>query len=175
MRVDSDRYRKTLIVALVLGALVLGSLFLIGSLPNAFAGDSPTVWTDKADYWPEETVTITGTGFNPGQSYDIIVIRPDYSVVTGDGTFTPGYDNVTADANGHIQYFYILDGVLGLYKVQVYPSPWNWSIGQIPIATTTFTDDAAVNLDQVRNGAATPLPTLVIGSMETLEVRTPIT
>ena len=63
MRVDSDRYRKTLIVALVLGALVLGSLFLNWIPTERFRWRQPNgLDPDKADYWPEETVTITGTG-----------------------------------------------------------------------------------------------------------------
>src|SRR5262245_32737965 len=59
------------------------------SLPSA------TLYTDKADYHPEETVLISGTEFQPGAVLQIQVIRPDGSIVKGDGSFAPGTDSVT--------------------------------------------------------------------------------
>ena len=114
------------------------------------------VWTDKAEYASWETVTIFGSGFNPNVYYDIPVIRPDGSIVRGDGSSTLGWDTVQADLYGKFTYYYQLDGIVGLYEVRVYDSPWPGSLDQTPLATTTFTDATpAANLDQVRNGPAT--------------------
>ncbi len=96
--------------------------------------------TDKDDYAPEETVVINGYGFAATTPYDIPVKRPDGTIVTGDGTFTPGWDTVTTDATGAFVYFYKLDGILGLYEVRVYGSPWSGSWDEIPLSITTFTD-----------------------------------
>src|SRR5437870_5174505 len=40
-----------------------------------------TVLTDKADYSPEETVHIAGTGYGPSCDVTVTVTRPDGSVV----------------------------------------------------------------------------------------------
>src|SRR5436190_689334 len=49
---------------------------------------SATVFTDKADYHPEETVSIFGDGYDAGSALTMQVIRPDGSIVHGDGSFT---------------------------------------------------------------------------------------
>jgi hypothetical protein len=136
----SKRVRKSIVLAMLLCFLTAGMLVIIASLPSVNADGNPFVMTDKADYSPEETVTIFGSGFTPNSGFDVVVIRPGGSVVTGDGTFTPGYDTITSDANGNIFYYYILDGILGTYEVKVFSSPSDWRSGQTPIASTTFTD-----------------------------------
>ena len=95
---------------------------------------NPVLSTDKEDYSPEETVIISGTGFAPNAVYTIQVIRPDGSIVIGDGSFTPGSDSVLTDASGNFTYNYILDGILGMYTVNAVDE------SGITIATTTFTD-----------------------------------
>ena len=60
---------------------------------------APTLTTDKGDYFSDETVIITGGGFAPDTLYDIPVIRPDGSIVTGDGSNTPGWDTVQSDGS----------------------------------------------------------------------------
>lgn len=140
--------------------LLVFFLFLTGfvslvSMPREVYATA-VVWTDKADYWPWEIVTIYGSGFNPNVYYDIPVIRPDGSIVRGDGSLTLGWDTVQADLSGKFTYFYQLDGIVGLYEVRVYNSPWSGSLDQAPLATTTFTEaPPKANLDQVRNGPAT--------------------
>ena len=99
----------------------------------------PTLYTDKIDYHPEETVKISGKGFLPKETYTIVVIRPVgpdglSSIVTGDGTFTPGSDSITTDSNGEFNYDYILDGILGTYQVKAVDSSGS------TIAEITFTD-----------------------------------
>ena len=97
--------------------------------------------TDKPDYDPNETAIITGFRFEHGVSYDIPVTRPDESIVTGDGTGTPGWDTVTADSVGNFTYSYQLNGLTGPYVVEVHPSPWAGpGSSGTPLATATFTD-----------------------------------
>jgi hypothetical protein len=95
---------------------------------------NPALSTDKEDYRPEETVIITGTGFAPNAIYTIAVTRPDGSVVIGDGSFTPGSDTVLTDASGNFTYNYILDGIMGLYRIDAVDA------GGLIVATKTFTD-----------------------------------
>jgi len=95
----------------------------------------PALTTDKADYAPEETVIITGTGFAPNAVYVIEVVRPDGSIVLGDGSFAPGSDSVISDASGSFTYNYILDGIQGTYNVSAIGQDGN------VVATTAFTDD----------------------------------
>ncbi len=108
---------------------------------------SATVTTDKPDYAPSETVVITGAGFGPGDVLDVVVTRPDGSIVIGDGSFTEGWDTVTTIWDGSFTYNYILNGVLGTYHVDVYASPWNGPDSfDLPLAATTFTDFTAVSV-----------------------------
>ncbi len=106
------------------------------------AGAVPTVTTDKAEYHPDETALISGTGYTSGQVLDIVVIRPDLSIVTGDGTNTPTppFDFETADVSGAFTYSYILNGIFGLYTVNVYDKAD--TLHTTLLASTTFLDDA---------------------------------
>jgi len=119
-------------------SLLVGLAMLLAGFQPA-AAQSPVVTTDKADYAPGETVTITGSNFLVG-SYDIPVIRPDGTIVKGDGSFVPGFDTVTAGADGSFVYPYILNGIDGLYEVRVYDSPWSGELSETPVAMVTFTD-----------------------------------
>ncbi|MGH8975051.1 MAG: prealbumin-like fold domain-containing protein, partial [Acidimicrobiia bacterium] len=137
--------RRTGRIAVLLGALLcLSSLAIAPSMAAV-----PTLATDKPDYHPEETVHITGTGYEPGATYDVPVMRPDGSMVRGDASGLPGWDHVTADGSGNLAYDYILDGIFGAYQVRVYPSPWSGDWAEAPLAAVTFTD--AANLDQCAN------------------------
>jgi len=127
----------------------------------------PTLSTDKADYAPEETVQIAGSGFVPDVTYAIPVMRPDGSIVVGDGSFAHGYDIAVADADGYLYYSYQLDGILGTYDVRVYPTTWAFGEDgsgwlETPLASVTFTDAAnpSGNLNQCANGGVgdPPIP-----------------
>ena len=41
------------------------------------------LFTDRPDYSPEETVLLTGTGFDPVANLLIEIVRPDGSIVIG--------------------------------------------------------------------------------------------
>ena len=120
-------------------ALLIAGLWLVTS---SSASPIPTVTTDKAAYFPEETVQISGTGFDPNTAYDVAVTRGDGTMVHGDGSFIPGWDTITTDGLGNFLYSYQLDGVSGVYTVDVYTSPWAGPGSADPVlAETTFTDD----------------------------------
>ena len=123
-------------------SLAVALAFLPVLLPGAAAAQAPLpqVVTDKADYLPEETVTITGTGFASGTTYAVPVIRPDGSIVIGDGSFTLGWDTLVADKDGGFVYLYQLDGIEGVYEVRVYPASWTGDWSETPVASVTFTD-----------------------------------
>lgn len=103
-----------------LGLALAGLLCVCGVILGAQyrAQAAPVLSTDKDDYAPEEMVTITGGGFAPNTLYDIPVTRPDGSIVTGDGSFSCGWDAVQSDASGAFTYSYQLDGIVGTYEVR---------------------------------------------------------
>ncbi|MHC1681257.1 MAG: hypothetical protein AB9860_08495 [Methanomassiliicoccales archaeon] len=134
-------------------ALLLSAFTIVGS--NVSAIEGPALWTDKPDYWPNEIVLVYGSGFEPYSQIDIPVIRPDSTIVIGDGSFTPGWDTVTINGDGMLAYEYQLDGILGLYEVRAYSSPWSGDTGEIPLVSVTFTDaPPSADIDQLKNGAA---------------------
>ena len=84
-----------------------------------------TIWTDKADYHPGETVTIYGTGFLPNANVAINVTKQS------DGTVSSF--NVISDSNGNFTTSYQIDNVgATLYTVT--------ATDGTNTATTTFTD-----------------------------------
>jgi len=132
--------------SLLVFAVALG---IGGAWTSDVGAEGPQVTTNKSDYAPLETAVITGSGFEPFAVLDIPVIRPDGTIVKGDGTELEGWDSVQADALGGFVYNYQLNGLEGTYTVEVYPSPWGGpgSAG-VPLATTTFTDAAQFRLAQ---------------------------
>jgi hypothetical protein len=86
----------------------------------------PTVVTDKTDYAPAETVIIDGCSFGAweGQTLTLTVTRPNGAVDTTTVTVTAG----------NFTYGYLLDGILGIYYINVLDS------GSNVLAATTFTD-----------------------------------
>ncbi len=104
-----------------------------------------TVSTDKADYTVGETVTITGTGWEPGETVELVlqeepIIHEDIvylEVADADGNFT------------NTEYSPELHDLGASYTL----TATGLSSGMV--AVTTFTDaPPAANLDQVRNGSA---------------------
>jgi hypothetical protein len=84
-----------------------------------------TIWTDKADYYPKETVTIYGTGFLPNANITVNVIKQ------ADGTVSSF--NVISDSNGNFTTTYQIDNVgAPLYSIT--------AADGTNTATTTFTD-----------------------------------
>jgi hypothetical protein len=104
------------------------SIVMIVTVSMLFAGllaaaEGATIWTDKVDYAPEETVTIFGSGFNADAAVTGTVTRPD-------GVVDPW--TTTADSAGNFEATYPLDGITGTYTVT--------ATDGTNTATTTFTD-----------------------------------
>ena len=139
----------------LLVVLVSVVVFVSFSLSGVAAASSPTLTTDQLDYAPDQTVQISGSGFAANTTYAIPVLRPNGSIVLGDGSFTPGWDTATSDGSGNLSYSYQLDGVQGTYEARVYPSTWAGDWTQSPVASVNFEDHVA-DLDQCTNGAVGP-------------------
>ena len=103
-------------------AVVLALLMVAVNCASPGAGAS--IWTDKPDYAPEETVTIAGAGFSPGP-VTLTVIRPD-------GEIEQILD-VSAHSSGGFTAAYLLDGITGTYIVDAVDSAGRTT-------QTTFTD-----------------------------------
>jgi hypothetical protein len=82
-----------------------------------------SIWTDKGDYTPGETVLIFGAGFNPNAQISVSVIRPNGWI---DNWYAYG------DSIGSFETSYQLDGITGTYTVN--------ATDGTNTATTTFTD-----------------------------------
>jgi LPXTG-motif cell wall-anchored protein len=134
------------------------------------AAAAPTMWTTTADgtpkydFAPGETVYIHGADFAPAITLEVVVTRPDGTIVTGDGTFSCSncWDSVGTDAAGGFVYPYILNGIEGLYGVAAYASPW---AGEPALATTTFTDSAPAQIrSDTHEGQQKPAGTWTTGN-----------
>jgi hypothetical protein len=137
-------------ISLLVLAVSLVGFFAVNFVQPTFAVDTPyctttgsyQVCTDQEDYSPTFIVNISGSGFASDSSYLIKVIRPDGSVVTGDGSFGEWpsyYDIAVTDAGGNFQFDYVLDGILGQYNIEVLDSENN------VVATHTFLDARTIN------------------------------
>ena len=142
----SDKSAKISIKLFVTTILILTVLLLVHA--PVVKADIPDVWyctytgtyrvcTELDDYSPESTVFVKGNGFAADTNLQIRVTRPDGSIVNGDGSFTewvPESNTVTTDEIGEFHYDYVLDGILGMYRVDVLDAEGN------VIATHFFTD-----------------------------------
>src|SRR5215204_280498 len=88
---------------------------------------APTIQSDKADYAPGELVTLTGSGWQPGESVNIVV-NDDV------GQSWNRNVNVTADASGNItDSFQLPDWFVATYSVKATGASG-------AVATSSFTD-----------------------------------
>ncbi|MGH2922329.1 MAG: hypothetical protein ACRDKU_09710, partial [Gaiellaceae bacterium] len=105
-----------------------------------------TVATDQAAYAPGSLVHMTGAGYAVGCDVVVKVTRPDGSVVTGDGSNTPGSDTVSTDLFGGFAYDYQLQSVppiSGTYSVDVL------GLAETVLAHTTFEDALTIKGDVI--------------------------
>jgi hypothetical protein len=107
------------IVVVMLFLLILILPFFVSQVESG----TSTIWTDKSDYSPEETVTIFGSGFLANKQVAITITAPDSSVTT---------IYATTDGSGAFTAYYTLDGMGGTYTVA--------ATDGTNTATTTFTD-----------------------------------
>ncbi|MCI0530279.1 MAG: DUF11 domain-containing protein, partial [Nitrospira sp.] len=123
--------------------ITLSLLFVCISPQNAVhaATGNEVVTADQPEYTMGDTVKISGQGFESNHLVIIRVIRADGSIVTGNGTETPGSDVITTDPYGAFNYFYLLDGgpesayngILNVNAIDTFNSQ--------TLATTSFKDD----------------------------------
>ncbi len=131
---DFSKKLRALIIVIIIAAVFALSFMPAAMIYGKNKTDSPIVSTNKSDYSPEKTVIILGKNFKPKAVYTIVVIRPDGSIVVGDGSFVLGSDSVKTNKGGNFNYHYKLDGIEGKYIVNVVDS------NGIIVASTSFTD-----------------------------------
>lgn len=103
--------------------LVVSTLSIYMGMRAPYAYGSAVIWTDKPAYAPQETVTISGSGFNLNTNILLTITRPNLVVDTG---------STVSDASGNFTYYYVLDGIVGTYTVT--------ATDGTNTASTTFTD-----------------------------------
>ncbi|MBF6601261.1 MAG: hypothetical protein IVW36_12210, partial [Dehalococcoidia bacterium] len=136
-------------------ASLLGLAALLAFYVVAHLETNPTVTTDAPYYLPYSTVVISGSGLDAGVSYDVVVVRPDGSVVTADSSHQAvppaPYDARIADVQGNISLNYLLTNMQGFYTVNLYRT--SDTAHATLIAAATFEDALSPNLDQCANGS----------------------
>ena len=123
------------------------SILSLASIPVSAATGNEQIAPDQPEYMQGDTAFIFGSGFEPNHQIVIQVIRVDNSIVTGNGTETPGSDIITSDPYGSFIYAYLLDGgptsvYYGTLTVNAIDT-----VDMITVlATTTFLDHPNVGL-----------------------------
>jgi hypothetical protein len=92
-------------------------------VPILASAEGATIWTDKDNYGPSETVTIFGSGFLADAEVTITITAPDLSVAT---------IYALTDEFGAFTAQHLLDGMFGTYTVT--------ATDGTNTATTTFTE-----------------------------------
>jgi uncharacterized repeat protein (TIGR01451 family)/fimbrial isopeptide formation D2 family protein len=100
--------------------MLMLSMMIVAPLTHAA---EPTIMTDKPDYCPEETVTISGSGFLANTTVTVTITRPDSIIDT---------IYASTDESGAFSCTYQLNGITGTYNVV--------ATDEANTATTTFTD-----------------------------------
>jgi len=122
-----------------------GTAMAITADPSGSTAPAPTIQSDKADYAPGELVTLTGSGWKPGESVNIKVND------TYGATWSRNVD-VTANANGEItDSFNLPNSFVSDYDVTA-------TGAQSGTATTTFTDGNLASVSGTVTDSATNLP-----------------
>ena len=121
------------VILLFVTIIVLPALMSASTVHAQDSPPPPTIWTDKEDYSPVDTVIISGSGFNSNAIVWINVTRPPDS---NNVIRTDGYE-VRSDGSGSFTYNYALDGIFGTYTVE--------ATDGTNTKTTTFTDGIGVS------------------------------
>jgi len=105
--------------------IAIASILILSTAVMSVSADTAMIWTDKEDYSPGETVTISGSGFNANAEITITIVQPNGTV-----------DTITANSNdnGSFTAYYEInnDDPVGLYTVT--------ATDGTNTASTTFTD-----------------------------------
>jgi len=116
-----SRCSLTLVVALLLPSTATANVFSELDEPATIeSGPTISIASDKADYAPGELVTLTGSGWQPGESVAVSVVD--------DGVAEERWQHdaiVTADENGDIvDRFNIAEWYVAQYYVTARPTRW---------------------------------------------------
>ncbi len=134
-------YRKSPGYSLSAGILFLVVFILLQAVSVFAATGNESIVADQPEYTMGDTVKISGQGFEPNHLVKVQVIRVDGSIVTGNGSETPGSDIVTTDPYGTFTYFYLLDGgPVSAYNGILTVNAIDTFNSQV-LATTSFKDD----------------------------------
>jgi photosystem II stability/assembly factor-like uncharacterized protein len=121
---------KSALLFVAFAALLLavaGTTMALTADPSGSTSPAPTIQSDKADYFPGETVTFTGSNWQPGETVHI-------NVNDDEGNTWSRNADVTADENGAIRdEFQLPEWFVATYKVTATGE-------QSGVATTSFTD-----------------------------------
>ena len=122
------RSKATLLFVVCAALLAVGGTAMaLTADPSGTTAPAPTIQSDKDDYAPGETVTLTGSNWQPGESVHI-------NVNDDEGNTWSRNADVTADENGAIRdEFQLPDWFVATYKVTATGE-------QSGVATTSFTD-----------------------------------
>jgi len=82
-------------------------LFFLPEISEAEKQTSAIIWTNKKEYYPDETALVFGYGFNPLSQINITVIRPN---------LIQDFISTSTDEFGYFSCQYTLDGVHGTYN-----------------------------------------------------------
>jgi len=122
-----------------LAIAVFAIIFTLTITLNSVKAETATIWTDKQDYSPEETVIIYGKDFILDTTITIDLTRPDGHIDTW---------TAYSDSSGQFTTTYLLDGITGTYTAT--------ATDGTNTATTTFTDSPKVG--SVTVGSQSPNP-----------------
>ena len=148
---------RVLLFAFLFASIATAAILSFGKLTTS-AGPSPSLNSDQDVYIEFQTAIITGAGFDPNMFVDIVITRPDGTVVTGDGTQTQGWDIVQADGLGAFSYSYWLNWpeetpYIGLYTVEAYSAGTEHMNGSALASTSFSYDDSPVPTKLLLNGS----------------------
>ena len=106
-RREREYLKNSLMYGLVSVLIIIVLLTAFSSI-NVTAEFSAVVWSDRKDYFPDETARIFGYGFIPFNQVNVTVVRPD---LNADIIIT------YTDEFGYFECQYQLDGIHGTFNV----------------------------------------------------------
>lgn len=145
-------------------ALLIYLAILLSAVPIFAATGFELMEPGQPEYMQGDIAYIYGTGFEPNHQVVVQVIRVDNSIVTGNGTETPGSDIITTDPYGAFIYPYLLEGgTTAQYYGTLTVNAIDTTDMITVLTTTTFLDNPKVGLQGCSrergycNDSATPL------------------
>src|SRR3972149_8193059 len=133
-------------IPLFIIALCLTSFIAMAAFAPTPVFAAPLKETDQPEYMMGETVYVFGSGFTPNEQVIVQVIRVDNSIVTGNGTETPGSDIITVDPYGSFIYpYWLFGGTTEQYYGTLVVNAID-NVTLVTLATTTFLDNPSFGL-----------------------------